>query len=69
MIRSKEQGAHVGKQVIAKNDQSRAVDFRKYTEPRNLVPVTTAFKRTLGITQQPESNLTLFNPLLTARPI
>ena len=68
MIRSKEQ-AQIGKLVVAKNDQSRAADFRKYTEPRNVVPVTTAFRRTLGITQQPESNVTLFNPLLTARPI
>jgi len=57
------------RQVIAKDDQSKAFSFAKFNEPRNLIPLTKHLNQTISLTSDPASNLTLFNPALTARPI
>ena len=41
----------------------------KYGEPKNLIEVTKTLTKTIEITQDASTNLTLFNPHMTARPI
>ena len=55
--------------VVARNDQTRALNFNRYTEPKNVIKIGAGFTKEVQITQDPDTNLTLFNPHLTAKPI
>lgn len=55
--------------LLDKADQARSVNFRQYTQPKNVICVEKKFNKTIGITKDPRSNITLFNSALTAKPI
>ena len=41
----------------------------KYTFPKNVIQLSKRFNKQVQITQETDSNITLFNPHMTAKPI
>jgi len=54
---------------MSKNDQARSLNFSMYHESKNVLQMGPKFSKKIVITQNPDSNLTLFNPMMAARPI